>query len=341
MKGGKPFDTVRLADYLAGHIDLPGAGLDLDAIGHGHSNPTFALRSGTQPLPYVLRKQPPGDLPKSAHAIDREYRIMKALAGTAVPVPDMLHFCEDRAVIGTPFYVMERVAGRVFEDNALPLVPREKRAACFEAMADTLADLHALDCDALGLGDFGRGGDFFERQIGTWGRQHAAFGLPECADLDRLIEWLDAHRPPADAATTIVHGDYRLGNLMFHPTEPRIVAVLDWELATTGHPLADLGYNLMTWVQRHDEYNGLGDLDLAALGIPAMADYAARYCRRRGLPTGVDPFFIAFSFFRLAVIFEGVARREAAGTGTGTTANHSPEDFARIFMRHGLAIAGI
>ena len=328
-----------LADHLAGHLPIGRGDLELAPIGNGYSNPTFMLKSGGADLPYILRKQPPGQLPKSAHAIDREFRIMSALADTAVPVPAMLHYCVDAEIIGTPFYIMERVAGRVFTQSNLPEVPHSERAAMYGAMADTLATLHSLDIDALGLRDFGKSTDFFERQISTWSRQHEALRLPATEGLDRLADWLAQNRPTGSAEITIVHGDYKLANLMFHPERPEVVALLDWELSSLGHPMADVGFNLMAWVQKSDEFFGLADVDVAAIGIPTMEDHAARYLQKRGLPGGVDPFYIAFAAFRLAVIFEGVVRREEKGTGT--QAGHSSAEYVHTFMRHGLAFSGL
>jgi aminoglycoside phosphotransferase (APT) family kinase protein len=336
-------DEARLADYLRPQLSLQEGRLGLQPIGHGRSNPTFVLTLDDRALPFVLRKQPAGPIPKSAHAIDREYRVMSALAATAIPVPRMIHYCADTSIIGTPFYVMERVEGRVFEDNRLPDIAPAERRLYFAAMAKTLADLHSLDVEASGLSTFGRGGDFLERQMSTWSRQHEALRLPGCEGLDVLGDWLRSHRPPDVPTPSLVHGDFRLGNLMFHPVRPEVVAVLDWELSTTGHPMADLGYNLMTWIQRADEYQGLADTDLAMAGIPSLQEYVGMYCTHRGLPPHIDPFFVAFSFFRLAVIFEGVTRREQAGTATtgGAAAGHSSAEFALIFTRHGLTQAGL
>jgi aminoglycoside phosphotransferase (APT) family kinase protein len=333
----------RLASYLAPLLSLPTGSLHAEPIGHGHSNPTFGLNLDGRVLPFVIRKQPAGPLPKSAHAIDREFRVMAVLAATAIPVPRMIHYCPDPSIVGTPFYVMERVEGRVFEDNRLPGIAPSARRAYFEAMARVLADLHDLDVEAIGLSSYGRGGDFVDRQLSTWSRQHDALRLPGCEGLDRLLDWLRSHRPSEVFTPSLVHGDFRLGNLMFHPVRPEVVAVLDWELSTIGHPMADLGYNLMTWIQRQDEYNGLADTDLAGAGIPSMQEYIGMYCARRALPLRIDPFFVAFSFFRLAVIFEGVARREEAGTATagGAATNHSSADHARLFTHHGLTQAGL
>lgn len=341
MQRHPPLDTRGLQSCLREHLSLPDSPLDAVRVGQGYSNPTFLLRADGKALPYILRKRPDGPLPRSAHAIDREYRVMKALAATPVPVPEMLFYCEDPSVIGTPFYIMERVEGRVFADNAVPNVSAEDRSAIYAAMADALVKLHGIDITAAGLDDYGRDGDFFERQLATWSRQHDALRLPDSDDLDRLIAWLQRRRPASQEQASLIHGDYKLGNLMFHPQRPEVVAVLDWELSTLGDPMADLGYNLLPWIQRQDELDGLADLDLAVAGIPAMTDYAARYLSQRGLPQTVDPFFIAFACFRVAVIFEGVVRREAAGAQPANATHLSSEDCVRIFTRHGLEIAGI
>lgn len=341
MADRRTLDAHVLASYLGRYLPLPAQALDIVPVGQGYSNPTFALRSNDEDLPYILRTQPQGPLPKSAHAIDREFRVMGALASTDVPVPQMIHYCEDVSIIGTPFYVMERVSGRVFTDNALPGVSREDRAAMYKAMADTLATLHSVNIDTAGLRDFGKAGDYFARQLLTWSRQHDALRLPDSEDVDRLIGWLQVRRPAERDETAIIHGDYKLSNLMFHTTQPRVVAVLDWELSTLGDPMADLGYNLCTWLQRPDELNGLAGRDLHADGIPTMQEYAARYLEKRDLPLDVDPFFIAFACFKVAVIFEGVVRREAQGIGTGTTGNHSSAYYVRTFAHLGLDIAGL
>lgn len=324
-------ETARLADYLTGV--LPGQGLTkVQPVSGGLSNPTFFLTWGG--AEYVLRKKPAGPLLASAHAIDREYRVIRALAGTGVPVPEAVQYCADDSVIGTDFYLMTRVPGRVFHDNALPGLTPEEREAVFASMADTLAALHEVDIDAVGLRDFGKTGGFLDRQIRRWTRQYDDSRSRDIPEIPELAAWLAEHRPEAET-TTIVHGDYRLGNLILHPTEPRVVAVLDWELCTLGDPMTDLGYNLMVWSQTRDEYQGLGGHDLAALGIPARDAYAARYLAARGLPTQVDPYYIAFAFFRLAVIFEGVAARAATAAEAESLA-----PFSGIFARHGLRLAG-
>lgn len=331
------FDPARLGAYLADRL----AGCEglplLERIGGGYSNPTFFLRfDGGADM--VLRKQPPGPLLRSAHAIDREYRIISALEATDVPVPRPLHYCEDASVIGTPFYVMERLDGRVFHDNAMPGMAPVDRAAIYDSMNSTLAALHAVDPDAVGLGDYGRRGGFIDRQIATWTKQYEKGMTRRVPEFEDLGAWLSANRPEGPEDCTIVHGDFRLGNLMIHPTEPRVIAVLDWELSTLGHPLSDLGYNLMAWIMRTSEHHGLGGLDLAALGIPSMPDYARAYLSRRVIEGDVDPFFIALAFFRLSAIFEGIVSR-AVIAGKPEAEIDEVRRFGPLFARHGLSIA--
>lgn len=329
------FDLGVLSDYLADV--LPGSGpAQLEQISGGLSNPTFFVDFGGER--YVLRKQPPGKLLPSAHAIDREYRVISALAGSAVPVPAALHYCDDPNVIGTPFYLMERLDGRVLHDNGLPgLLPGE-RAALFDAMNATLAELHAVDFAAVGLDDYGRHGSFFSRQVARWSKQYDAGQTRRIEEIERLGAWLAGHLPNDDE-TTLVHGDYRMGNLIFHPEKPEVIGVLDWELSTLGHPLSDLGYNLMPWSMLESEYHGLAGRDLDALGIPDLRSYAARYFERRGLPDHYDPFYTAFAFFRLAVIFEGIVSRAAQGNQTSGSADDIAH-LSRVWARHGLDLAG-
>lgn len=327
-----PFDQNRLADYLTGV--LPGHGpVTLEQIAGGHSNPTFFLDFGG--ARYVLRKQPPGKLLPSAHAIDREFRVINGLAGTGVPVPAAPHYCDDRDVIGTPFYLMERLDGRVFHDNSLPDMSTADRGAMFESMCDTLAKLHSVDLTATGLSDYGRHGDFYTRQIGRWTKQYESGKTRDIPEIPQLAAWLAANRPASDE-TTLVHGDFRLGNLIFHPTRPQVLGVLDWELSTLGHPLSDLGYNLMPWTNLTAEYHGLADRDLAALGIPDAATYTARYFAQRGQAVDDSPFYTAFAYFRLAVIFEGIVARAAQGVGSAEGIDH----LSRVWARHGLTLAG-
>jgi aminoglycoside phosphotransferase (APT) family kinase protein len=311
------FDPDRLAGYLCARLPgLRGAMAALPIAG-GQSNPTFRLRFAGRDL--ILRKQPAGELLPSAHAVDREFRVQKALAGSGVPVPRMEHFCDDRAVIGTLFYVMEALDGRVLHDPALPGLEPAERAAIYDAMNAVLARLHQVDWQAIGLDGFGRPGSYFSRQINRWTRQWYASKTREIAEIERLIAWLPEH-VPADDETTIVHGDYRLGNLMLHPREPRVIALLDWELSTLGHPLADLAYNCVLYHAAAEDYGGVLGLDLAALGIPSQQDYVARYCERTGRADGITPFHLAFSMFRFAVIFEGIAARARAGIAASADA---------------------
>ncbi|MCZ8183657.1 MAG: phosphotransferase family protein [Beijerinckiaceae bacterium] len=306
-----------LAAYL--HQALPGcSGLpQVERISGGQSNPTYFITFPERRL--VLRKQPPGILLPSAHAIDREFRVLRALDGTGVPVPEALHFCEDRAIIGTPFYLMERLEGRVFHDCTLPGVPAGQRHAMVLSVAEALAALHAVEPQAVGLGDFGRPGDYFARQVSRWSRQWQENRTREDAAMDRLIDLLPRHIPPGEVQS-IVHGDFRIGNMMFHPTEPRVIAILDWELATLGHPLADLAHFSMAYVTAPDEYGGLLGLDLARLGLPGQAEFEEAYRRASPHGLGLQPFHMAFALFRWAAIFEGIAYRAQRGTANAGNA---------------------
>jgi aminoglycoside phosphotransferase (APT) family kinase protein len=308
----EPLDAF-LRDRLPGLVGRA----RLTRIGGGQSNPTYFLDYDDRAL--VLRKQPPGPLLRSAHAIDREYRVMEALAGTGVPVPRLVLYHADPALIGTPFYLMERLPGRVFADYALAGCTPSDRAAMYGSMAETLAALHRVDPQAVGLGDFGRPGNYFERQVARWSKQWEASRTRANPALDELIERLPGLIPPEDTAAppAIVHGDFRMGNLMFHPSEPRVVGVLDWELSTLGHPLADVAFNAMAWRTLPAEYGGIRGLDHAALGIPAEDDYLARYYAKSGRGERVQPFHFAFALFRFAVIFEGIAARAERGNAAG------------------------
>jgi aminoglycoside phosphotransferase (APT) family kinase protein len=311
------FEPDRLADFLKARLPGLHGPMRLTRIGGGQSNPTFFVDFDNRAL--VLRKQPASGVLPSAHAVDREYRVMKALAQTELPVPTMVLFHAERDVVGTPFYVMERLEGRVFTDCALPgLAPAERRAI-YVAMADTMATLHRVDWAAIGLADYGKPGGYFTRQIGRWSRQWAMSKTRDNPDIDRLADWLAAHVPD-EAETTISHGDFRLGNLMFHPTEPRVVGVLDWELSTLGHPLADVAFNTLAWYTLPSEYGGIRGLDLAALGMPAVDEYLQRYYQQSGRSDGVTDFHYAFALFRMAVIFEGIAARAALGTAASDDA---------------------
>jgi aminoglycoside phosphotransferase (APT) family kinase protein len=312
-----PFDPDRLAGYLKARLPGLGGTMTVEPIAGGQSNPTFRLRFAERDL--ILRKQPAGELLPSAHAVDREFRVQEALAGSGVPVPRMEHFCADRAVIGTLFYVMEALDGRVLRDPALPGLAPAERATIYDSMNEVLARLHRLDWQALGLEGFGRPGNYFARQINRWTRQWYASKTREITEIERLIAWLPEHVPVGDE-TTIVHGDYRLGNLMLHPREPRVIALLDWELSTLGHPLADLAYNCVLYHAAAEKYGGVMGLDLEALGIPSEQEYVRSYCRRTGRPDGITSFHLAFSMFRFAVIFEGIAARARAGIAAAADA---------------------
>ncbi len=311
------FDPGRLAGYLKARVPGLGGAMTVLPIGGGQSNPTFRLRFGGRDL--ILRKQPAGELLPSAHAVDREFCVQKALSETGVPVPAMVHLCEDRAVIGTLFYVMQALDGRVMADPALPGLKPAERAAVYDSMNQVLARLHQVDWRAVGLEGFGRPGSYFKRQINRWTRQWHASKTREIPEIERLIAWLPQNLPAGDE-TTIVHGDYRMGNLMLHPSEPRVIALLDWELSTLGHPLADLAYNCVVYHAAAEDYGGLLGADLDGLGIPSEQDYVARYCERTGRADGITPFHLAFSMFRFAVIFEGIAARARAGIAASADA---------------------
>lgn len=310
-------DTGALAAWLSAR--LPGTGLPhLTRIGGGQSNPTWFVDWGDARL--VLRKKPAGPILPGAHAVEREFRVMRALAATDVPVPRVLWLEEDASILGTPFYVMERLEGRVFADTALPGVTPADRRAMYLDMARVLARLHAVRPADVGLSDFGKPGNYFARQIARWTKQYAESTGPRIAALDELVEWLPANMPEDDGAVAIAHGDFRVGNLMWHKTEPRVIGVLDWELSTLGHPLADLGFCVIPWHSSGDEYAGLLGRDWQGAGIPARDDFVAEYLAH-AIPTGpLLPFHIAFALFRFAVIFVGIADRARAGSAASAEA---------------------
>lgn len=300
------FDTGRLAEWL-------GRGpLEVEQMAGGQSNPTFLLKTRDGEL--VLRKQPPGKLLPSAHAVDREFRVLSALHPTGFPVPQPISFCDDRDVVGTPFYLMERKRGRVFRKNDLPGLAPEERAAIYDAMNATLARLHSLDPIAIGLADYGKTGSYYARQVSRWTQQWQASKTRDLSALAALVEWLPANLPSDGDEAAIAHGDFRLENLMFDEREPRVIAVFDWELSTLGPPLADLAYNVIPWsLPPAPPVTGLAGLDLAALGIPSRDAYVERWLARTGRREGPKPFHLAFAMFRLAVILEGVLARALAG----------------------------
>ncbi|MFA6154608.1 phosphotransferase family protein [Mesorhizobium sp.] len=317
MSDPNVLDRAALAPYLEANI--PGfSGLAaIEKFKSGQSNPTYLLTAASGR--YVLRAKPAGQLLKSAHQVDREFKVMSALAGTAVPVPAMLHLSAEDSPIGRLFYVMEFIDGRIFWNPALPEArDNDERADIYDAMNETLAALHAVDAGAVGLADFGRPGSYFARQLARWTSQYRASETGTVADMDRLISWLGTHMPVEDGRVSLVHGDYRLDNLIFAPDRPRIIAVLDWELSTLGHPFADLAYQCMQWRLPHASgFRGLGGIDRTALGLPSEQAYVAAYCRRRGLDgIGDWTFFLAFSFFRLAAICQGVYKRALDGNAS-------------------------
>ena len=314
------FDVAALERYLREHIPGFSGPLEVEQFKGGQSNPTYRLGAGGRH--YVLRRKPPGTLLPSAHAVDREYRVITALAATDVPVARTYLLCTDESVIGTMFYVMDCVAGRVLWDPQLPGMEPRERAAIFDEMNRVIAALHKVDYGAIGLETFGKPGNYFARQIDRWTRQYRASETERIEAMDRLIEWLPSHIPAGDA-TSIVHGDYRLDNMIFHATEPRVLAVLDWELSTLGHPMADFSYHMMAWRLSSTEFRGLRGVDLAALGIPPEREYLDRYLARTGLPepSAQDwTFCMAYNMFRAAAIFQGVMARALAGNAASAQA---------------------
>jgi aminoglycoside phosphotransferase (APT) family kinase protein len=315
------FDVGALDAYLRERLPGFRGPIAVEQFRGGQSNPTYKLI--TEDQAYVLRRKPPGKLLPSAHAVEREYRVISALSNTDVPVPRTYCLCEDDGVIGTAFYVMAFVDGRVFWDPTLPELPAAERRAIFDDMNRVIAALHSVDYVQVGLADFGKPGNYFARQIDRWSRQYKASETEPIDAMDRLIEWLP-HHIPHDDRTTIVHGDYRLDNLVFHRSEPRVVAVLDWELATLGHPFADFSYHLMAWRLGGDEFRGLRGVDLAALGVPSEDAYVDLYLARTRAATHPTPaqrsFYLAYNLFRLAAILQGVMARAVAGNAASAHA---------------------
>ncbi len=324
-------DLAALSSWLAAHVEGFVGPLAVEQFKGGQSNPTFKLI--TPNATYVLRTKPGpvARLLPSAHAIEREYRVMGALHAHGVPVPQMLALCEDESVIGRAFYVMSFADGRVLWNQALPETTNAERGAIYDEMNRVIAALHTVDVKAAGLADYGKPGNYFERQIGRWSKQYVASITQPIEAMDRLIEWLPAHMPASardESKVSVVHGDYRLDNLVFHPTEPRVLAVLDWELSTLGHPLADFSYHCMAWHIPPGTFRGIGGLDHAALGIPAESDYVRRYCERTGLATPEAlardwNFYLAYNLFRIAAILQGIAKRVEDGTASSGQARQT------------------
>jgi aminoglycoside phosphotransferase (APT) family kinase protein len=315
------FDVAALGNYLRGHLPEAKGPWQVAQFKGGQSNPTYLLNAADGRR-FVLRRKPPGKLLPSAHAVDREFRVMQALGQADFPVPRMRLLCLDESVIGTPFYVMDFVEGRILWDPLLPGMQPVERAAIFDAMNRTIAALHSIDYAAIGLGDYGKPGQYIARQVARWTQQYRASETERIVAMDQLIDWLPQHVPLGDE-TSVVHGDYRLDNVVFHSTEPRILAVLDWELSTLGHPLADFAYHCMAWRLEPGQFRGLVGGDLKALGIPSEADYVARYCERTGrAPVAAADweFYAAFNLFRLAAILQGVLARALQGNASSAQA---------------------
>ena len=308
------FDEAALARYLKEHVDGFSGGLTVEQFKGGQSNPTYRLSAGGKH--YVMRAKPgpAAKLLPSAHAVDREFRVITALGGAGIPVPRTYCLCVDEAVIGRAFYIMDCVEGRVLWQQSLPGFANAQRAAIFDEMNRVIAALHSVDYAKIGLADYGKPGNYFERQIGRWSKQYRASETEKIEAMDNLMAWLPKNIP-AGEEVSIVHGDYRMDNLMFHATEPRILAILDWELSTLGHPLADFSYHCMSWHIPEQQFRGIGGIDLKALGIPTEEEYVAAYCKRTGR-SGIDNwnFYLAYNMFRIAGILQGIMGRVVDGT---------------------------
>lgn len=327
VRRGHEIDEHALAGFLSQAVPGYKGPLIVQQFEGGQSNPTYLLI--TPDRKYVLRRKPFGDLLPSAHRIDREYRVLKALKMVDYPVPEVLCYCEDPDLIGAEFYVMAHAEGRIFFDCAMPDLDPNERAAVFDSANSTLARLHTLDLDELGLSDYGRPGNYFARQIRTWSKQYDASRTEDIPEMDKLIAWLpDAN--PAGEETRLIHGDFSFHNLIYHPTEPKVIAVIDWELSTTGHPLGDFMYHAMEWYRpgEIDLRGSLLDVDKKALGIPSFEDYAAQYCKSAGrdkLKAEDLQFYRAFNMFRVAAILQGVVSRAIQGNASSeAAADHAP-----------------
>ena len=321
VREGFAFDEGALKAWMRENVDGFAGPMRVEQFKGGQSNPTYKLVTADRS--YVLRRKPPGHTLKGAHAVDREAKVLTGLAKANFPVARVHGLCTDEDVIGSIFYVMDMVEGRIFWDATVPGISNAERAAIFDAMNETIARLHMVDYEAVGLGDYGRPGNYFARQIARWSRQyHEDADVRRDANMDRLIDWLNANMPGDDDATSVIHGDFRIDNMIFHPTKPRVLAVLDWELSTLGHPGADFAYHAMMYRMPPHIVAGFAGADIAALGIPTEEDYLAAYCartRRDGMP-GYG-FYMAFNFFRLAAIFHGIKGRVIRGNASSAQAN--------------------
>ena len=332
-------DTDAVARWLTDHLPGFAGPITAEKFAGGQSNPTFRLI--TPSGRYVLRRKPPGILLKSAHAVEREFRVQKALAGSDVPVARMHVLCEDDSVIGSAFYVMDEVDGRHFDDPRLPELAREDRRAVQDEMNRVLAAIHSVDLNATGLNDYGPEGNYYRRQIDRWTKQYRASEMDHIAPMEELIAWLDSNIPPDDGQRTLVHGDYRIDNMLFAKDSPTCLAVLDWELSTTGHPYADLAAVLMQWgMPPGNEGRGLAGVDRAAQGLMTDAEFIAAYCDRRGLP-GIDGFgfYLAFAFFRMGCILQGVLKRAVDGNASNPERARKLGSFVPLFAQSGLDAA--
>ena len=317
MNNSQSLDVVKLAGYLEQKLKGFQGPLKATKFAGGQSNPTFLLEATSGR--YVLRRKPPGTLLGSAHAVDREFRVMAALQNTDVPVAKVYHLCEDDSVIGSMFYVMEYVDGRIFWDPTLPEVDRPTRVAMYNETNRVLAALHSVNYSSVGLQDYGKGGNYFARQLSRWERQYRASETEQLEGMEALLEWLPANMPADDERITLVHGDYRLDNMIFHPTEPRIIALVDWELSTLGHPFADVAYQCVQLRMPYEGvFHGLGGIDRKSLGIPSESEFVDAYCKRMGIER-IDNwnFYLAFCLFRLIAIVQGVRKRALAGNASG------------------------
>jgi aminoglycoside phosphotransferase (APT) family kinase protein len=323
------FDEAALAAWMAAHIDGFAGPLTAHQFNGGQSNPTYRLTTPGQR--YVLRRKPPGPLLKGAHDVLREARVQQALAGTDVPVARIFAVCADESVIGSAFYVMDMVEGRIFWDASFGDVPKGEREAYFDEMNRVIAALHSVDIEAVGLGDYAKPGNYFARQIGRWSKQYLEDELAgRLPDMDALVEWLPTAIPAGDE-TAIVHGDFRCDNMIFHPTKPRVLAVLDWELSTLGHPLADFAYHAMMYRMPGDIVAGLGGADPVPLGLPTEAEYIAAYAKRTARDGIANwDYYLAFNFFRLAAIMHGIKGRVLRGTASNAKARERAESLPRL-----------
>jgi aminoglycoside phosphotransferase (APT) family kinase protein len=333
---GVDFDVAQFDEYLKGWLG-GAAPTHVERTQGGMSNPTYFVTRGD--WRGVLRKQPNDALMPSAHAIDREYRVLSALQGSGVPAPKPYRYCENREILGTPFYLMEWLDGRVFHDFATPGLDREERTALYRSMCATLASIHRLDYQALGLGDFGKPGNYFARQLNRWSNQWTQFrrGDDDNPDLDRMVRWL-SERVPDSQTISLCHGDFRIANAIFHPGEPRVIGVLDWELSTLGHPLVDLAFNSQAWRMAPDENGGLLGLPLAEMGVPSEAEYLELYYELSGATERLTRFHQVFAMFRGAVGSAGVAARGELGNGVLPDAARIGRHLARAYAKRGVAL---